>query len=149
MKNKPRKQRNTNTHTSLVSCIAMGVFSTVAIFFVLLVIFSYIVSGMKSPHIYLTPLSFFAIYSSSFLGGFIATLKNKGRDTLLCGLISGTISAILLCLTFLIIGAIFNTESAPIAWLFRALTVVFSLFGALLATKKKQRVRHPQKRRNK
>ena len=149
MKNKPRKQRNTNTHTSLISCIAMGVFSTVAIFFVLLVIFSYIVSGMKSPHIYLTPLSFFAIYSSSFLGGFIATLKNKGRDALLCGSLSGVISTILLCIAFLIVGAILNTQNTTISWLYRALSIVFSVFGALLATKKTKKSPHSHKKRKK
>lgn len=149
MKNKPRKQRNTNTHTSLISCIAMGVFSTVAIFFVLLVIFSYIVSGMKSPHIYLTPLSFFAIYSSSFLGGFISTLKNKGRDALLCGSLSGVISTILLCIAFLIVGAILNTQNTTISWLYRALSIVFSVFGALLATKKTKKSPHSHKKRKK
>ena len=149
MKNKPRKQRNTNTHTSLISCIAMGVFSTVAIFFVLLVIFSYIVSGMKSPHIYLTPLSFFAIYSSSFLGGFIATLKNKGRDALLYGSLSGVISTILLCIAFLIVGAILNTQNTTISWLYRALSIVFSVFGALLATKKTKKSPHSHKKRKK
>ena len=149
MKNKPHKQRNTNTHNSLIFCIAMGVFSTIAIFFVLLVILAFLTSKLKSPHNYLTPLSFFIIYSSSLFGGFIATLKNKKREPLLCGSLSGVISTILLCLAFLIVGAILNTQNAPISWLYRALSIVFSIFGALLATKKTKKAPHSHKKRKK
>lgn len=149
MKNKPHDRKNVKQLNGIPICILIGVFSTVIIFFLLITLFSCITLNMKSPHSYITPLSFFAIYTSSFSGGFIATKKNNGRDALLCGTVSGITSAFLLCLLFLAIGAILNTQSAPISWLFRALSIVFSVFGALLATKKVKKAPHSHKRRKK
>ena len=149
MKNKAHERKNASSRGGILFCVALGSLSTIIILFVLLALFSCVTVNMKNPHAYLTALSFFAVYASAFFGGFIATKKNSGRDALTCGSLTGVASAIILCLLFLAIGAIFKTQSSPLSWLFRALTVVFSLIGALLATKKKSTPKNIRKRRRK
>ena len=149
MKNKAHERKSASSRGGILFCVALGSLSTIIILFVLLALFSCVTVNMKNPHAYLTALSFFAVYASAFFGGFIATKKNSGRDALTCGSLTGVASAIILCLLFLAIGAIFKTQSSPLSWLFRALTVVFSLIGALLATKKKSTPKNIRKRRRK
>ena len=149
MKNKAQKQKRIKPQGSTLFCIALGVISTLIIMFILLMFFSCIAVNTKKPHSYISALSFFAIYSSAFFGGFIATKKNNGRDPLLCGSLTGIISALILCLLFLAIGAFFDTQSTPMSWLFRGLTIIFSLFGSLIAIKKQKTSKSIRKRRKK
>ena len=149
MKNKSHKPQKAKTQNGILVSIAIGIFSVLIIFFALISLFSCITVNMKNPHKFLLPLSFFAIYTSSFFGGFIATKKNNSHDALLCGTLVGVISTILLCLLFLIIGMIFNTQSTPLSWLFRALNIIFSVFGSLIASKKRKTPKTIHKHRKK
>ena len=147
MKNKTHERKSIKQLSGIPISILLGVSCNIIFFFLLITLFSCIVLNMENPHNYLSPLSFFAIYTSSFFGGFIATKKNKGHDALLCGALNGIISTLLLCLLFLAIGIIFQTQSTPISWLFRALSIAFSIFGAFLATKKIKKTTHKHKKR--
>lgn len=149
MKNKSHKLQKTKVQNGILICIAIGIFSIFIIFFALIFLFSCVTVNMKNPHKFLLPLSFFAIYTSSFFGGFIATKKNNSHNALLCGTLVGVISTILLCLLFLIIGMIFNTQSTPISWMFRALNIIFSVFGSLVASKRQTTSKSIHKRRKK
>ncbi len=146
---KSAKRKSSKNPKSLTFCIILGASSTIVILFALLVLFCCITLNAKNPHAYLSPLSFFAIYTSTFFGGFIATKKNGSRDSLLCGALTGLASTLLLCLIFLVAGAIFQTQSTPLSWLFRAGALLFSIIGALLATKRKKAPpkKHKAKRR--
>ena len=119
--------------SSLGMCIAS------IILFALITVFSLIGLSFNNPHTYLLPFSLFSIYASAFIGGFCSAKKNKGADFLLCGLICGILIALLYSIIFFVIGIIFNTESAPIAWLYRAMIVVASTVGSLLGMNKPQK----------
>ena len=149
MKNKAHERKSARSRGGILFCVALGSLATLIILFALLAFFSCVTVNIKNPHAYLSALSFFAIYTSAFFGGFIATKKNSGRDALTCGALTGVTSAIILCLLFLAIGAIFKTQSTTFSWLFRALCAVFSILGALLATKKKSTPKNIRKRRRK
>ena len=146
---KSAKRKSPKNCKGLTFCIILGTCSAVVILFALLALFCCIALTAKNPHIYLAPLSFFAIYTSTFFGGFIATKKNGSKEPLLCGALTGLASTLVLCLIFLLVGAIFQTQSTPLSWLFRAGALLFSLIGALLATKRKKASpkKHKAKRR--
>ncbi len=146
-KKKTTERKTKGSHKSLTFCTILGSCCAIGILFLLLALFSCISLAAKNPHKYLSPLSFFAIYTSTFFGGFIATKKNSGRDALLCGSLTGLTSALLLCLIFLALGALLGTQSTPLSWLFRALSIVSSVLGALLATKKRKVAKNIHKRR--
>ena len=147
MKNKAQKRKIPSKNGGILFSIILGTCSTVIILFILLALFCCIALNAKNPHVYLTPLSFFAIYTSAFFGGFIATKKNSGRDALLCGSLTGIASSALLCLIFLVVGIIFKTQSTPLSWLFRALGILFSLLGALPAAKTKKSPKKARRRK--
>ena len=146
---KSAKRKSPKNCKSLTFCIILGTLSTIVILFALLALFCCIALAAKNPHAYLTPLSFFAIYTSSFFGGFIATKKNGAKDSLLCGALTSLASTFALCLIFILIGAIFQTQSTPLSWLFRAGAMLFSALGALFAAKRKKPTpkKHKAKRR--
>lgn len=137
MKKKTLKKKVRINHSSALFCVALGSFCSIIILFAILAVFSSLLLASKSPHPFFTPLSFFAIYSSAFFGGFIAVKKNYGKDALLCGTLTGVVSTLLLCLLFLAVGAILKTQSPPSSWIFRTLAIAFSTLGGLLATKSK------------
>ena len=141
------ERKVSKNHKSLTFCIILGVCCTVIILFALLALFSCVALAADNPHKYLSLLSFFAIYTSAFFGGFIATKKNGGRDALLCGGLTGVASTLLLCLLFFMIGALLGDQSTPLSWLFRALSVVASLLGGLLGSKRKRTQRKARRRR--
>lgn len=137
MKKKNREKKNRLSHSTTLFCVAFGSFCSIIILFVILAIFSCLLLTAKNPHAFFTPLSFFAICTAAFFGGFIAVKKNGGKDALLCGTLTGVASTLLLCLLFLAVGAILKTQSPPSSWLFRTLAIAFSTLGGLLATKSK------------
>ena len=132
----------------LVSC-SIGLCGAAIILLVLLILFSAIGLSNENPHSMLTPLSFFAIYTSAFFGGFIAIKKNKSRDALLCGLICGMFITITFCMIFLLIGIILNVESTALSWLFRAITIIFSTLGSFLGIKRSNGIPKKRHRRRK
>ena len=125
----------------------VGTLGAISIFILMLSIFSAIGLSFENPHAYISPLSYLAIYGAAFFGGFIATKKNRGHDALLCGLVCGVITTLTLCLLLFIIGLILKAESGAISWIFRALTVVFPIFGALLGIKRKSKPKKRKRRR--
>ena len=125
----------------------VGTLGAISIFILMLSIFSAIGLSFENPHAYISPLSYLAIYGSAFFGGFIATKKNGGRDSLLCGLICGSITTAVLCLLLFVVGLILKTESGAISWVFRALTIVFSALGSIVGMKRKTQAKKRKKRR--
>ncbi|MBO7303006.1 MAG: TIGR04086 family membrane protein, partial [Clostridia bacterium] len=69
----------------------IGSLGAIAVFILLISLFSAIGLSFENPHAYVPPLSYLAIYGASFFGGFIASKKNRGHNALLCGLICGVI----------------------------------------------------------
>lgn len=136
---KKKKIKNKASASGIISSVSFGVIMSVALLLSLLLVFSALALTLEKPHVILTPLAFFSIYTSAFFGGFLSAKRSKGRDSLLCGIICGIISAILLSLLFGIISLALNTESAPISWLYRALIIPASILGALIGAKSKPR----------
>ena len=125
----------------------IGAVGAIAILILILCIFSAIGLSFENPHAYVPPLSYLAIYGAAFFGGFIATKKNRGHNVLLCGVICGVILCLTLSLIFLIIGLVLDADSSASSWIFRALTVVFPIFGALLGMKRKSKPKKRKRRR--
>ena len=146
MKKRTKEKKRVSKSGILISSL-FGAFSSMAILLALLMLFSLIGQLSENPHSLLSPFSFFSIYTSSFLGGFISVKKNKERDSLLCGLICGILIAILFSLIFLIFGLIFDVKSTPISWLFRAFTLLASIIGALLSSASKRKAPKRKRRR--
>ena len=146
MKKRTSQKKRTSKSGILISCIS-GLCASILIFILLLIAFSLIGLTSENPHSLLTPISFFSIYASSFLGGFISVKKNKGRDPLLCGLICGIIIAVAYSLAFGLIGIICDIDSTPISWLYRILMAVASIVGALLGISKSKKMPKKKRRR--
>lgn len=141
------KEKNRSLKGGALKASLIGAIGAIAILILILCIFSAIGLSFENPHAYISPLSYLAIYGSAFFGGFIATKKNGGRDSLLCGLICGSITTAVLCLLLFIVGLILKTESGAISWVFRALTIVFAALGSIVGMKRKTQAKKRKKRR--
>lgn len=117
-------------------CSLFGIICAVAYMLICLTVFSAILLALENPHTALAPFAFFSLYTSAFIGGFASAKKNKGRDALLCGLVSGGFITLLFSVIFWIIGLILGVNSALTAWIFRALIAVFALIGAFVGSSK-------------
>lgn len=136
---KKKKIKNKSSANGIISSVSFGAIISAALLFSLLLIFSALSLALERPHVIFKPLAFFSIYTSAFFGGFLSVKKNKGRDSLLCGLFCGIVTAILLSLLFGIIALASDAETTPISWLYRALIIPASMLGALIGAKSKPR----------
>lgn len=146
MKKRAPQKKNTSKSGLLISSV-FGVFGSVIILLMILVIFSFVGLAISEPHTLLSPVAFSALYLSAFFGGFIAIKKNKGRDALLCGLVCGCFITVLYLLLFWIAGLIFDTDSTMLSWIFRILILPASVLGSFLGTIKDKKI--PAKRKRK
>ena len=146
MKKRATEKKHATKRGILISSL-FGLCATMIILFALLMIFSLIGLATENPHSLLSPVSFFSIYTSTFFGGFISIKKNKGHDSLLCGLICGIFSAIVLSLVFGVFRLLFDANSTPLSWLFRVLIIITSIIGALLGVNKTKKMPKKKKRR--
>lgn len=144
MKTKKREKRSASARRGVLFCIILGTALGILIFLAMLTLFSCILLATDNPHNYPFPLSLFSIYASAFFGGFIAVKRNGGRDALLCGALTGIAFTLVLCLIFLIIGAILKVDGSASSWLFRSFSVIGAVIGGLVAIKFKGA---PKKRR--
>ena len=136
----PPKKRISKS--GMLTSASFGLLCACVIFIVCLAIFSAIGIATENPHSLLAPISFFSIYTSSFFGGFISAKKNKGSDTLLCGVVCGIFVFLAFSSIFFVLSLIFSVQSTPLSWLFRLLIILFSLVGSLVGKNK-----HVPKRR--
>lgn len=146
MKKRGNEKKRSLKGGALTSSL-FGTVGGIAVLLLIISIFSAISLFFENPHAYVSPLSYFAIYGAAFLGGFIAVKKNCGRDALLCGLLCGIFSAVSLSLIFLIVGLVLKSESTAATWIFRALTIIFPILGALLGMKRRAKPKKRKKRR--
>ena len=106
-----------------------------AVFLCLMLTFSAICLSLDNPHIFIYPLAFFSLYTSSFFAGFGAVKKNGSCDALLCGSISGVALMLIYIIIFAIISYFIpNTSSSTISFLWRALIIPASILGGYIAT---------------
>lgn len=141
------KEKKNRLNSGALKASLVGTLGAISIFILMLSIFSAIGLSFEKPHAYVPPLSYLATYGASFFGGFIASKKNGGHNVLLCGVICGVILCLTLSLIFLIIGLVLDADSTASSWIFRALTVVFPIFGALLGMKRKSKPKKRKRRR--
>ena len=141
------KEKKNRLNSGALRASLFGSVAAVAILALMIAIFSAIGISLESPHTYVAPLSYLAIYGAAFFGGFIASKKNKGRDALLCGLVCGAVTTVILCLLLFIVGLILKAESGALSWVFRGLSIVFSALGAIVGMKRKTQTRKRKKRR--
>ena len=146
MKKRVHEKKHISKSGILISA-SFGLCAAIIILLVLLIIFSLVGLATEKPHSLLSPVSFFAIYCSSFFGGFAAIKKNKGRDALLCGLSCGCFIAITFSILLWLAGFLLDAQSTPMSWLFRALTVVFAIIGSLLGTTKSSKPKKKKRRK--
>ena len=148
MKKRANEKKRTSKNGALLSSVfGMGI--AVAALLALLSIFSIIGLASEKPHSLLSPISFFSIYASAFLGGFVAIKKNKERDALLCGALCGVFIMLAYSVTFWLVGIILNADSTPISWLYRAIIIVCALLGAIIGVNKTHKKSIRRKRRRK
>ena len=146
MKKRIKEKKHLQSNGALTSAV-FGTCCSAAIMLALLILFSLVGLASDNPHSLITPFSFFAIYASSFFGGFASVKKNKCSDALLCGLICGCLVFLLFSTVFWIFGLIINVKSTPISWLFRAIMILSTLVGAILSALTASKA--PRKRKHK
>lgn len=134
MKKTKSQKKRTISKGGIIAPSLFGAVSAILILICLLLVFSAVSLLCDTPSSLVPPLSYFAIFSASFFGGFIAIKKNKGRDAMLCGALCGTFTALSLSLIFLAIGFFLSTKSSAAAWLFRIAIIPSSIFGGIIAS---------------
>ena len=148
MKKRAHEKKRTSKSGALVAS-AFGAGMAFALLLALLATFSIIGLAAENPHSLLSPISFFSIYASAFLGGFIAIKKNKGRDTLLCGALCGVLTMLAYSVALWVAGIILDAESTPISWLYRAIIIVCAILGSIIGVNKTHKKSIRRKRRRK
>ena len=148
MKRMATEKKRTQKSGILIS-VVFGLCASIIIFIAMMMIFSIVGSATENPHSLLTPISFFCIYTASFFGGFIASKKNKGRESLLCGAVCGTVIALAYSLIFGIVGIVCNIDSTPISWVYRGLMIACSILGSVIGVSRTHKKPIKRKRRKK
>ena len=142
---KKRTHEKRKPKNGMLSSAMFGALTSLALLIALLALFSLIGLASNNPHSLLSPFSFFSIYASAFLGGFISAKKNKGPDIIYCGALCGCMVTVLLSLVLWIFALALNVTSEPISWLYRGLMILASTVGSLLAASKSQKM--PKRKR--
>ena len=145
MKKKGIKRKNMFEGGALFSS-AFGMLCSIAIFTACLLILAGISLALENPHTAITPFALFALYTSTFFGGFISVKKNKGRDALLCSAVCGAVTTLIFCLIFLIIGLIFDIKSNMLSWLLRALCIISSIIGGFIGRGSQKKPKRKRRR---
>lgn len=102
----------------------------------LLLAFAVLCLFTKNPHVMITPLSFAAIYLSSFISGLFTAKRNKSSSVLLCGVLSGACFAALLWLIFFLLGFVgLEGDGSGYSLIFRLLIIPASVIGSLCSLK--------------
>lgn len=134
-KKKARSPRRSEA-SSLKKIITSSVFGSVisgVIMLSMLIILSAVCLLLPSPHSLISPLSFFIMYSSAFLGGFTAVKKNNRADALLCSGLCGVIFMIAIWLVFSLVGMMLGvSDSSPYTFLWRLLIIPLSCVGGFI-----------------
>lgn len=96
----------------------------------ILLSFSALCMPMDSPHRFILPIAFFAIYSSSFLAGFFAVKRNGKSDALICGGICGVLFMIAVWSIFALLGCILPSNEPSMTFVLKLIIVPVSVLGA-------------------
>ena len=96
----------------------------------ILLSFSAVCMLMDSPHRFILPIAFFAIYSASFLAGLFAVKRNGSSDALICGGICGVIFMIAVWSIFALLGYILPNNATSMPFVFKLITIPLSVLGA-------------------
>ena len=124
-----------NRLISLASSIAFGTGGGLLCFSLLVLVISALSLLLKDPHKLSLPLAVAAIYLASFASGFLALKHNKGKDTLICGCVSGILLVLILGVFLSFVPSSSSEQAMGGVLLLRLIALPCSVLGALLASK--------------
>ena len=133
---KAHKTNEINQGKKILSNALFGVCIGFLCMLALLVIFSAICLALPNPHPLIIPLCAFSIYASSFASGFSGVKRNRGRDALICGGLTGIAYMLILWLVFAIIK--FSTGEqgeTALSFILKLLTIPTAILGAFSGLK--------------
>ena len=96
----------------------------------ILLSFSAVCMLMDSPHRFILPIAFFAVYSASFLAGLFAIKRNDNSDALICGGICGVLFMIAVWSIFTLIGYVLPSNEPSMTFVLKLIIVPVSVLGA-------------------
>ena len=131
---KHRSAENTDLFSVLLKNAALGTGISLLCAVAMMLLGSLICSRSKDPLSMIVPMGLVILYLSSLVGG-IVTVRRHGEKALLCGALCGLFLLILFWLTSLFFQGDGAFSFFP-TFLFRLLTVVFSILGAFLGQKR-------------
>ena len=99
-----------------------------------------------NPHVLVTPMCMFSIYSSAFFAGLIAQKKTKG-SVLLCGALCGVILALVLIVFSALLRIGIDTGNEYFSPILKILVIPASLIGALIGAYSPKKSKNRRKRR--
>ena len=106
----------------------------------LLLIGSLIVYFTPDPDTFIRPMAMFAAALTALIGGF-ATLRIHGHAALMCGLLNGSLTTVLMILVSLFFKEYSSGYSAGISCLLHTTFLLLSVAGAYLGLKRKPKKR--------
>lgn len=132
---------------SLIACVLRGILLSVVLLLLLLLAAAAIAYQNEDPAALVLPLSYLAALINAFLGGFF-TAHRRGRQGLICGLLTGSGLVTLFLLGFLV----FIGDSEPnlgrllLSYLlFLAVSVLGGIIGGALPSGRPRRVRRSRR----
>lgn len=135
-------------NTSLFACVSRGLLLSVLLLLALLLAAAALAYQSDDPATLVLPLSYAATLFTSFAGGFAAS-RRRGRQGLICGVLTGAGLLVLFLLGFLI----FLGDSEPdmgrllLSYLLQlALSVLGGVIGGVMPAGGARRVRKPRRR---
>ena len=147
---KKRKAHGTKKALSGIKALLLGsgigAFIGLALFIAFILIISAFCLMSNDPHRFVTPLCFFALYSSAFFAGLIA-YKKSNSSALLCGALCG----VFLTFVFLVFAAILRIGSSAsenyFSPIFKILVIPSSCLGGAVGAYSPKKSKKRQKRR--
>ena len=140
-----RNTERPQTLAAMMKCVLLALSCTLLLGALLLCMCTALLLLADNPIHYAPVLGVICLYLTSALGGLLATRLYGRRAPVLCGLTLGIL--LMLCLGLPALFFTQSTTNAATALLLRLLIPLFSLTGAILATRKrKTRPRRAHKR---
>ena len=138
---------NSSRAKSLILNSLFGTFVGILIFISFIIIISFVCLIPENPHLFITPLCFFSMYSSAFFGGFSAVKRNHG-GALPCGALCGTALLITVWLASACLGLGFGIKSSGTgALIYRIIIIPVACVGSLLGNNSSGKKSRKSKRR--